>query len=70
MSGRIRLRRSNLGDRIVRMKRANQKHADDIIVPDGDIGMQRLTEATKHILSVPKPPALRPTHRKRRHRKR
>jgi len=45
------------------------KSANDIIVPDGEAGMRRLAEATKHILSVPKSAALRPTHRKRRHRK-
>jgi hypothetical protein len=51
------------------MKRANQKHADDVIVTDGDAGMRRLAEATKHILSVPKSATFRPSTRKRRHRK-
>jgi hypothetical protein len=51
------------------MKRSHFKTADDVIVPNGEAGMRRLAEATKHILSVPKSAAIRPSHRKRRGRK-
>lgn len=52
------------------MKRANQKHADDVIVTDGEAGMRRFQEAVRHILSVPRSDIVsRPAHRKARRRK-
>jgi hypothetical protein len=50
------------------MKHANQKTANDQLVTDPEAAMRRTMEATRHILSVPKP-APRSTRRKTKHKK-
>jgi hypothetical protein len=37
------------------MKNLRSKTADDIIVSDPDAAMRRMTQATRHILTVQKP---------------
>jgi len=51
------------------MRAKNTKTADDVLVSDPEAAMRRTADATRHILSVPKP-AAHPTRRKtRKHKK-
>jgi hypothetical protein len=40
--------------RRINMRPKHTKTADDVIVADPDAAMRRMTEATRHILTVPK----------------